>query len=232
MNNKFHYNGNSANGGFGIVVAGSMRGNGSPGTPKLDEVPIYNEIINNDVYYNKDDGIRIKGARFCDIRGNNCYENGQRIASNFRNIYITSVGGSADGTDNSIVNNTLYGSQLKQNIEIVPTIQQASLLNNIPNEIQDIPYSSNIFSALDKGNIIRIILNGNISTIHPPIHFHKGSKITFIFIQDSIGGRTISGWDQRYKHNWNNTGNTANSIKIIKFIYDGTNWIQESFETI
>src|SRR5207247_4436531 len=78
--NTIHNNGTTA-GGFGIVISGSVQGNGTPGTPKFDETPNNNEISGNSVYNNKEEGIRIKGATNTLIKSNNAHDNGQKAAS-------------------------------------------------------------------------------------------------------------------------------------------------------
>ena len=78
------------NRGHGIALSGSMRGDGTVGTPKFDESPTWNVIADNIVEYNGEDGIRNSGANYTWIRHNFCYTNGGVP------INIVPVGGTSD----------------------------------------------------------------------------------------------------------------------------------------
>jgi hypothetical protein len=52
-----------------------------------------------------------------------------------------------------------------------------------------------------------------------------GNRLTFVFIQDGTGGRTV-GWNAAYKQGWSDTGNTSDLRSTITFEFDGTNWNQ------
>jgi hypothetical protein len=67
-------------------------------------------------------------------------------------------------------------------------------------------------------------LTGNIS-IANPTKLAKGLRLTFRFLQDGTGGRTVT-FGSAFKHGWADTGNTANKQSTISFAFDGTNWIQ------
>ena len=78
------------NRGHGIVLSGSVRGDGSPGTPAFDESPTWNIVAENIVEYNGEDGIRNAGANYTWIRHNFCYANGGLP------INIVALGGTSD----------------------------------------------------------------------------------------------------------------------------------------
>lgn len=70
-------------------------------------------------------------------------------------------------------------------------------------------------------------LTGNI-TIAAPTNGTIGQRISFFFIQDGTGGRTVT-WNSVFVRNsWSDAGNTANTRSSISFTcLDGTNWLQE-----
>jgi hypothetical protein len=76
--------------GRGIVLSGSVRGDGSLGTPAFDESPTWNVVADNIVEYNGEEGIRNAGANYTWIRHNFCYANGGLP------INIVSLGGTSD----------------------------------------------------------------------------------------------------------------------------------------
>ena len=78
------------NRGHGIVLSGSVMGNGAPGTPAFDESPTWNVVADNVVEYNGEEGIRNAGANYTWIRHNFCYANGGLP------IHVVSLGGTSD----------------------------------------------------------------------------------------------------------------------------------------
>jgi len=118
----------------GSVGNGAYSGGGKVGlvgTAKIDEMPIFCEISDNLIAYNKDDGIKIKGVTKATIRGNFCYENGQRTANTFKNIDITSLGGDVNGSDCVIAINRLIGSQPKYHVSIGAGVSATTMFGNI-----------------------------------------------------------------------------------------------------
>jgi hypothetical protein len=57
-----------------------------------------------------------------------------------------------------------------------------------------------------------------------------GSKLGFLFLEDGVGGRTIS-FNTIFKTNWT-PATTANDKNWIEFVYDGTHWLQTSATTV
>lgn len=92
-------------------------------------------------------------------------------------------------------------------------------------EVQSVTYAASIVPEPDKAECLEIgALTGNI-TIGATVKHVKGMKMIFKFLQDATGGRTVT-WNAQYKHAWSDTGNTANKLSTIMFIYNGTNWVQ------
>ena len=58
-----------------------------------------------------------------------------------------------------------------------------------------------------------------------PTNMRTGQDLTFLLLQDGTGGFTVT-WDAVFKVSWSDTGNTANKRSNIRFVWDGTNWIQ------
>lgn len=65
---------------------------------------------------------------------------------------------------------------------------------------------------------------GNI-TINSPSNSYPGARLTFVFIQDATGGRTIT-WNAAFKKTSDGAG-TANQRGSISFVFDGSNWVQQ-----
>jgi parallel beta-helix repeat protein len=87
------------NRGHGIVLSGSVRGNGAPGTPAFDESPTWNVLADNIVEYNGEEGIRNAGANYTWIRDNFCYANGGLP------IHVVSLGGTSDSRGVELIGN-------------------------------------------------------------------------------------------------------------------------------
>jgi hypothetical protein len=87
------------NHGHGIVLSGSVRGDGSLGTPAFDESPTWNVVADNIVEYNGEEGIRNAGANYTWIRHNFCYANGGLP------INVVSLGGTSDSRGVELLDN-------------------------------------------------------------------------------------------------------------------------------
>lgn len=77
------------------------------------------------------------------------------------------------------------------------------------------------------GRMIDITLQANI-TMNAMDAIYKGgvgNQVTFKFIQDGTGGRTVA-WNADFRQAWSNTGNTANKVSTITFEWNGTDWFQ------
>lgn len=92
-------------------------------------------------------------------------------------------------------------------------------------------YVASYTPDLKMGNTKQITLSGNITAINAPINAAKGQELIFVFIQDGTGGRTVGGWNSKFKVTWSDAGNTLNKRSTIKFLFDGTNWNQIGAQT-
>lgn len=68
------------------------------------------------------------------------------------------------------------------------------------------------------GDIVQITLTDNI-TMSAPTNLPTSKEITYVFIQDGTGGRTVT-FSSDYKVTWSDTGNTASKRSTIKFYKD------------
>lgn len=91
--------------------------------------------------------------------------------------------------------------------------------------IQGVAYAASITPDITNGSFFVITLTGNI-TVANALHPGTGQEMTFEFIQDGTGGRTVA-WGTSYKVNW--TPTTSPGLRnIISFVHDGSAWIQIS----
>jgi hypothetical protein len=95
--------------------------------------------------------------------------------------------------------------------------------------IEVVPFVSTITPNLFQGNATKFItLTGNVTISIPSTSQRmRGKEITYVIVQDSTGGRTIT-WNAAYKiYNWL-PDLTPNGITSIKFIVgdDATNFYQ------
>jgi hypothetical protein len=75
------------------------------------------------------------------------------------------------------------------------------------------------------GELVQIgALTANI-TINAPTNPFRGLHLTFVFVQDGTGGRTVT-WNAVFKVHWRDDGNVAGRRSTIRFYYDGANWQQ------
>lgn len=93
------------------------------------------------------------------------------------------------------------------------------------------PGEANVVSGVDASNaeIIGVTLTAN-RVVGLPVNPATGQRLTFTFLQDGTGGRTV-GWNAVFKVSWSDAGNTSNKRSTISFLYDGTNWNQDGAQT-
>jgi hypothetical protein len=95
---------------------------------------------------------------------------------------------------------------------------------------QFLAYSASLPVDASKGSAIFVNIStglpGNI-TIGAPSNGVVGQTLTFNFVQDGTGGRTVT-WNAVFVRNsWSDSGNTANTRSSISFMcLDGTNWVE------
>jgi hypothetical protein len=108
--------------------------------------------------------------------------------------------------------------------QIDPTSNIIALTSRLAPPLQAVAYASSITVDTLDGEVVNVgALTGSI-TINAPTNAATGQKLTFIFTQDGVGGRTVT-WNAVFKVAWTPT-TTASKINTITFIYDGTSWIQ------
>ena len=78
------------------------------------------------------------------------------------------------------------------------------------------------FSA-QVAEVFKTTLTGNVS-VQAPSAPVKGLEVELQFTQDATGGRTVT-FDGVFKVNWT-PATTAGKLNIIRFRYDGMNWLQ------
>lgn len=93
---------------------------------------------------------------------------------------------------------------------------------------QVIPYAATITPDPTAGGSRKIItLTGNITVANPAVTKRSiGAMLSFLFIQDATGGRTVT-WGSDYQVNWTPT-TTANKRNSIDVMWDGAKWAQVS----
>lgn len=81
-----------------------------------------------------------------------------------------------------------------------------------------------------KGRLLELTLTGNITISNPvdAVTGGIGNQLTFLFIQDDTGGRTVT-WDSDFNNDWYDDGYIANAISSITFEWDGTDWNQVAY---
>lgn len=89
---------------------------------------------------------------------------------------------------------------------------------------QVIAFSTSITIDAEAGGRVLIGALTNNTTNNAPTNPTKGKILTFAFIQDATGGRTIT-WNAVFKKAADGAG-TANQKGATQFVYDGTDWIQ------
>lgn len=92
--------------------------------------------------------------------------------------------------------------------------------------VQDVAYAATVTTTVSRRNTVVNVaaLTGNI-TIAAPLNPRKGMKLTYNFIQDGTGGRTVT-WNAIFAASAN-SGSTANHVASTTFVYTGTRWVQE-----
>jgi len=95
---------------------------------------------------------------------------------------------------------------------------------NAQQGVQTVAYAATITPDVYRGGTIKVgALTGNL-TVNAPSTGHTGCELTFLFVQDATGGRTIT-WNSAFKSAFQ-PNSKASSRSVVKFKYDGTNWLQ------
>jgi hypothetical protein len=105
------------------------------------------------------------------------------------------------------------------------TLGQRKLLNGLLGVTGNIGYSptydyvntASVTTGTPKPTVIQMTLIGNV-VIDAPAGLAEGQECTFIFVQDAVGGHTVT-WNAVWKNAWSNVGNTANKVSTIKHVH-------------
>lgn len=119
---------------------------------------------------------------------------------------------------------------LEQSQQLLSTQAAALAASQDESELQDGVVAAT-FAATYTPNvskpktIITMTLTGNL-TVAAPIGARRGMQLTFVFVQDGTGGRTIT-WNAAFAAAANGAG-TSNQVGCTTFFYNGTRWVQDS----
>lgn len=93
--------------------------------------------------------------------------------------------------------------------------------------VQVTPYAATITPTVEFADtkVIVASLTGNL-TVGAPVGARAGMRLSFTFLQDATGGRTIT-WNAVFAATANGAG-TSNQVGATSFVYTGTRWVQES----
>ena len=108
---------------------------------------------------------------------------------------------------------------------------QKGLVNfaGITQDKQVISWASTITPDVSLGSLIQITLGG-YTTIGVPTGYTLNQEIEFTFIQDGTGARPVA-FNSVFKKTWADTGNAAGTRSVIKFRWNGSNWIQTAAQS-
>lgn len=93
------------------------------------------------------------------------------------------------------------------------------------NIIQSIPYAASATPNLSYGNDVTVgTLTGNITVNNPSNVPPVGHVVSFSFVQDATGSRTLA-WGNQFKGSWPTAAGAANQKVTVTGKYDGTNYV-------
>lgn len=95
----------------------------------------------------------------------------------------------------------------------------------VPAFAQSLAYAAAITVDASKGERIVVGALTGALTINAPTNPQLGAALEFAFLQDGTGGRVIT-WNAAFKKAADGAG-TANQRASTRYLYDGTNWIQQ-----
>lgn len=203
-------------------------------------------VANNNVYSNQKIGIYIAGLIASVISNNRLGQNGADGAT-LTDIDVDE-GSTVISTKNNFVGNLTY-SGLQNGIRLNATSSANYVSDTVGNTTRQLvldnsananflsqnrsgiqsPTSSagvlNIDAAA--GSLVKVTLTENV-TVSPnnfPYASLPGGVLEFVFTQDGTGGRTVA-FSGSFKSDWSDTGNTANKVSSIRFVFDGTHYQQ------
>jgi hypothetical protein len=144
------------------------------------------------------------------------------------NIFASGVATKTNGiiTDGNVSLNAAQRYRVRNN-----SWRNATQISNDPTDIQAPSYVS-IYTPdpMQGGTIIMSSLTGDVAIANGSnvSRGGYGHQLTFVFTQDAVGGRNVT-WGSDYLQRWSDTGNSANSQSVIKFVWNGTaaRWVQD-----
>lgn len=81
---------------------------------------------------------------------------------------------------------------------------------------QTVAYAAVVNIDPTLGDFTSITLTGNITVGVNANKKAKGQRLTLRIVQDGVGGRAVT-LSSAFKHNWSDTGNTANKVQTVTF---------------
>jgi len=192
----------------------------------------YFNFITNCTFNNKTNVLLWRSSTLGAASYNNFESNTFSVDNpNFKNLYSTVGGSTLRGVANNLLDNlaiNLYeqfgkiGQNIRWNNSSDRSVSRKQTISGGASLTPDYGLVSGAGAEQNgrpKGDTILVNLDQNI-TINLPTETTDGMLLTFIFVQDATGGRTVS-WNAQFKQTWSNTGNTAGKISTIKFYASG-----------
>lgn len=183
-------------------------------------------------------GYEISASRNCTIAGCISYERRSDSTNSFQRCALK-ISSSSTANRISISHSAASGGAVVNQPLMASSDSVAgnAISFNAQDGYQNVTYAASITPNPYAGETIKVTLTGNITINNTastsgqgsgtaPAGQHLGVKMTFILVQDSSGGHSVT-WGSAYKTSWTPT-TTSNAINTISFVYDGTNWNQVS----
>lgn len=140
-------------------------------------------------------------------------------------VFVTNSGGALPASTPQIATDTLYYARdlTATTFKLAATRGGAAIdftgtgtgTHTVQLPLQPNPYNGTIYALTQTGDI----------AIALPQKFHQGQELTFQLTQDATGGRNI-GFSTGFTIQEFLPRTSANSVNLVTFINDGTNWIQ------
>lgn len=112
------------------------------------------------------------------------------------------------------------GQVLKSALDVDPNL--GGFVRQRP--FQSVPYAATITIDPTLGKFVQVgALTGNI-TVNAPTNPAAGDELTISFVQDGVGGRTIT-WNAVFLGTPATVATATTGRTTGRFVYNGTNWI-------
>lgn len=202
-------------------------------------------VSNNQIYYSQSSAILLDGVINSTVSSNICNNNGS---------YGTPTGECTVSSTNKVsTNNTFDSNRFESNLRYGINFSATSLGNFVNNTVgtvsrgyvndttvnnnfivqnlqktQNLTVSAGVLNVDPaKGNLIKVTLDQNtVATVTLyPYSSYPGQVLNFVFTQNGTGGYSVT-FTGTFKTAWSDTGNTANKVSSIQFVFDGTYYQQ------